>query len=1013
MKRIFTKLSVLTFLCFLFTNVAMAQNITVKGTVTDGADKTTLPGVSVQVKGTTTAVQTDATGKYTISTAANATLVYTYVGYITREIAVNNQTTINLSLSASSQDLEDVVVVGYGTQRKRDLTGSITQVKGDEVSRMPNNNPLSSLQGKVAGLTVVNSGRPGESPTVRIRGVNSVNNSSGDGAAPLYVVDGVHQSNIDYINPADIETMEVLRDPSSIAIFGLQAANGVIVITTKRAAMGKTTINLQSSAGIQKVTKTIDVTNAAQFRKLYDNLLANSGAAPFDYTNYTADTDWQKEILQSAFQGNNNLSISNNGEKSTTLINLGYNTQEGVIKFGKYQRFVARINEEIRVNNNIKVGADFTGTHWILDASSGDLNNALWAAPIVGIHESETAYYSMPSFQRAQVGNPVARIYQNDKTSINKGYRVVGSLFAEVKFLKQFKWRSQFYTDLGFNNNRGYTPLPFTVINLGEGAAPTERFNNPLARTSVRQGADEFRKFQQDHTLTYDTTFNKTHRLTAMAGFTSIFTSNTTLSGSRTDIGLNIPNDPSFWYIGIAESSNPSNVDGRGDEKSALGYFARVNYAFKDKYLLNATYRRDGLSRLAPQNRWGNFGGVGLGWVISEEDFFKNLKGIDFLKLRGSWGTVGNAQGIEKNIYLPVLNTSGSGVFGDYIYPGKAPAYIPDPNLKWEVVRGVDLGIDLRALNNRFNAEINLYDRKSHDIISELTLLSSSGSYKYRTNLGTISNKGIEVALGWNDKIGDQFTYNITPNFSYNKNKVESIGNTIDYSIFGNGTVNRTITGQSIGHFYGYRQVGIYQSTADLDRMPRMANSLPGDIAYADLNGDGVITPADRENLGSPFPDWSYGMSFTFGYKGFDLVLQGQGVAGNYVYTQRRVATFADLNFETNRLNAWTGPGTSNVEPILQKARGNNYLMSSYYLEPGDYFRIRTAQLGYSFKPNTLLKAGIKNLRLYVSGQNLHTWSKTTGYTPEVPINNIIGGGADNGVYPIPAVYTFGINATF
>ncbi|MBE9602823.1 TonB-dependent receptor [Pedobacter sp. MC2016-24] len=1010
MKRVFTKLSVLTFLCFLFTSVAQAQNITVKGTVKDGADQTTLPGVSIQVKGSTAAVQTDASGNYAIAAPSDATLVFTYIGYTSKEVLINNQVTINVTLSSASQELEGVVVVGYGTQRKRDLTGSITQIKGDEIAKMPNTNPVSSLQGKVPGLTVVNSGTPGAAPTVRIRGINSTTTSGSD---PLYVVDGVHQSNIDYLNPGDIESIEVLKDPSSIAIFGLQAGNGVIVVTTKRAAKGETRIALQSSAGVQKVINKIAVTDAAQFRKLYDNLLANSGAAPFDYTNYTANTDWQKEILQSAFQSNNSLSISNSGEKSTTLINLGYNTQEGVVKFGKYQRYVARLNEEIRINSNIKVGADLTGTHWILNSSNADLNSALWAAPIVGVRESETAYYSMPSFQRTQVGNPMARIYQNNGNNINKGYRAVGSLFAEIKFLKQFKWRSQFYTDLGFNNSRGYTALPFTVVNLGEGTTPTDRFNNPNARTSVRQNTDEFRKFQQDHTITYDTTFNNTHKITAVAGFTTIFESSTNLSGDRTDIGLNIPNDPSFWYIGIAEKNNPSNVNGGGAERSSMGYFARVNYAYKDKYLLNATYRRDGISKLAPQNRWGNFGGFGLGWVLSEENFFKNIKGINFLKLRGSWGTTGNGKGIDDNIFRPGLTTSGSGVFGDFIYPGVAPAYIADPALRWEVVRGVDLGLDLKALNNRLTAEFNVYDRTTKDIITQIQLLSSGTNLNYRTNLGSISNKGVELSLGWNDKIGDSFTYNVTPNVSYNTNKVVSIGNTTNYLLIGNGGANRTITGESIGHFYGYRQIGIYQSTADLDKMPRMPNSLPGDIAYADLNGDGKITPEDRENLGSPFPAWSYGLNVNFGYKGFDLLLQGQGVAGNYVYAQRRTAAFADLNFESNRLNAWTGPGTSNVEPILQKARGNNYLFSSYYLEPGDYFRLRTLQLGYTFKPNALVKAGVKSLRLYLSGQNLYTWTKTTGYSPEAPISSIIGGGADNGVYPIPAVYTFGINATF
>jgi len=1008
MKKIFTEISVIAcFLLLLLSDVAYAQNVTVKGVVNDDQNLP-IPGVSIVIKGTTNGVQTDATGNYTISVPSNGTLVFSSIGFNNQEVLVNNRTTINIKLLSSTNDLQQVVVVGYGTQRKRDLTGSITSVSGEEIAKQPNVNPVSSLQGKVSGLTIVNSGSPGAAPTVRIRGIASVNSAS-----PLYVVDGVHQSNIDYINPADIESIEVLKDASSVAIFGLQAANGVIVVTTKRAKMGTTTINLASSAGFQKVQNTIDVLNAAQFRTVYDKIRANAAnPVPFDYSNYTADTDWQDEILQTAFQTNHNLTISNSGEKSTTLLSLGYNNQEGVLKFGKYQRYNARLNEEIKITKDIKVGADLTGSHWNLNGSNGSLNGALWAAPIVGIRESETAYYNMPSFQRAQVGNPVAAIYQNDRNAINKGYRFVGNLFGEVKFLKNFTWRSQVYTDLGFNNTRGYTPLPFTQINLGENGTPTEYFNNPNARTSVRQGAEEFRKFQQDHTLNYNNTLGD-HSITGLVGLTTIYESSTSLSGSRTDTRLNVPDSPDFWYVGIIDPDNPTTLGGGGAERSSMGVFARANYAYKDRYLVNASIRRDGISRLSPQNRWGTFGSLGLGWVISEENFFKDIKGIDFLKLRGAWGVTGNAQGISDFIFLPGLNTSGAGVFGDIIYPSVSPAYLPDPNLRWERVRGLDLGFDLKALNNKLSAEVVYYDRKTIDIITSITLPGSTGVSSYRTNAGSITNKGLEVALGWTDNITKDLKYSISPNFSYNKNKVVSIGDNIDFLLTGNGGVNRTVSGESVGHFFGYRQIGIYQTVSQITNSPTMVNALPGDIIYADLNGDGQITELDRENLGSPFPTWNYGVNFTLAYKNFDFLLQGQGVAGNYIYTQRRVAVFSDLNLETNRLNAWDGAGTSNVEPILDKARGNNYRFSTYFLEPGDYFRIRTLQLGYTYRPKNSSGMMLKSIRMYLSGQNLHTWSKVSGYTPEVPISSILGGGADNGTYPVPAVYTFGINVTF
>lgn len=1006
MKKFFTILTAV--LIGAFTHPLAAQNIAVKGKVTDAANQP-LPGVSIMLKGGATGTQTGPDGNYSINAPSNGTLVFTYIGFQTRQVPVNNQTTINVTLQESAQQLQQVVVVGYGTQRKRDVTGSITKVSGEDIARMPNTNPVSSLQGKVPGLTVVNSGQAGEGPTVRIRGVNSTNN-----ADPLYVVDGVFQTNIDYLNPADIESIEVLRDPSSIAIFGLQGGNGVIIVTTKRAAKGETRISFQSNVGIQHVNNKIDVTDAEGFKKLYAAQLANLGAAPFDFTNYTANTNWQNLIFRDAVINTNSLSISNSGDKTTTYINLGYNKQDGVLKYNSYQKYIGRINEEIRINENIKVGGDITGTHWIQQPPLTNLlNNALWAAPIVPIQYDENTYYSMPVFQRAQVGNPVANLNRNTGNTVNKGYRAVGNLYAEIKFLKHFTWRSSFYTDLGFNNNRSYTPLPYRFINLGPANTVADTTFDTNIHTAVSQRQEEYRKFQQDHTITYDSTFNNKHHITALAGFTTRYEGNTKISGNRTDTTLNIPNDPDYWYLGIVQRENPSDFGGTGEESAYMSFLGRINYSYMGKYLINASYRRDGGSIFSSSHRWGNFGSVGLGWVLSEETFFKNIKGIDFLKLRGAWGTVGSALGFPSNLFRPALKNSDVGVFGDNVYPSVTPDYIPDPNLHWEVVHGIDVGLDLRALNNRLSSEITWYDRTTKDILTTLTLPGTAGNYAYRTNLGNISNRGIEVNLGWNDRIGQDFTYSISPNFSYNKNNVKSIGNNINFQILGNGNINVTETGKSIGYFYGYKQIGIYQSTADMDHMATMPSSLPGDIAYADINGDGVITDKDRTYLGTPFPKWNYGINVSLGYKGFDAQIEMQGVAGNKVYTQRRTASFADLNYEANRLNAWTAPGTSNVEPIIDNSRGNNYLFSTYYLEPGDYFRFRTVQLGYTFKADALAKIGLKQLRLYLSGQNIHTFSKTTGYTPEAPLSNPIASGADNGLYPVPAVYSFGVNATF
>ncbi|WP_316809002.1 TonB-dependent receptor [Pedobacter agri] len=1006
MKRIFTRISVLAVFFLLATNVAFAQNITVKGVVTDGGDKTTMPSVSVQVKGTQTGTQTDATGAYSISAPTNATLVFTFVGYATQEIAVGNRTTINVTLASGSKELEQVVVVGYGTQRKKDVTGSISSVKGEEIEKFAVTNPIAALQGKVPGMTIANDGAPGSSPTVRLRGIASTKDAN-----PLYVVDGLLQDNIDYLNPNDIETIDVLRDASSTAIYGLRGANGVIAITTKRAARGKTTVNFQTTYGIQHVNNLIDVVDAAGFKKLYSAALANAGAAPFDFTNYTGDTNWQKEVLRTAGINTNSLSISNNNEKSTTLVSLGYNNQDGVVGRGNYQKFIARLNEEIRITDKIKIGADLTGFHFRNRPIADVLNSAIRAVPNVPIDNGAGLYNTMPSFQRAQVGNPVYAIDRNDRTSINRGYRFNGSLFAEIKFLKDFTWKSTVYTDLGFNNVRSYNPLPYTVVNIGEGAIPTSTFFDQTARTSISQNTFEGRKYQQDHTLNYDKVIKDDHRINALLGFTSIYTSSTTLSGSRTDSTLKVPFDSNLWYINAIARDNITTNGGSGAEESNVGMFGRLSYSYKNKYLLNATIRRDASSRFAPQNRWGTFGSVGLGWVMSDEDFFKNnIKGIDFLKIRTAWGRLGNSKGVDPNLYQQTVSQASTAVFGDNVYPAVDFTYIPDPNLHFEIVQGFDVGLDLRALNNRLSAEVNYYNKTTDGILTSFTLPGENKTYF--TNLGKLTNKGFEVTLGWSDKIGEDFTYNLSGNFSYNKNIVNSIGNTSNFQIIGNGGANLTETGNSIGYFYGYRQVGIYQSTADLDKQPRFANSLPGDIAYEDVNGDGIISPADRTYLGTPFPPYSYGLSLSASYKGFDATVQGQGVAGNKIYTQRRTANFAPFNYESNRLNAWTGPGTSNVEPIIAN-RGNNLLFSSYFLESGSFFRLRNIQLGYTFNNQIFGKAGIQKLRIFVSGQNVVTWSKVSGYTPEPRVSDIIGGGADNGVYPVPAVYSVGLNVTF
>lgn len=975
--------------------------------VVRGADGTALSGASVNVKGGTAGTTTDENGRFSIDAGVGQTLIITFVGYSPQEVAITGTEDLNISLAPLDNKLESVVVVGYGTQKKRDLTGSIASVSGEEVARMPATNPLASLQGKVAGLTIANSGRAGSSPVVRIRGVNSTNTAN-----PVYVVDGMLVDNIDFLNPMDIESMDILKDPSSIAIYGLRAANGVIAVTTKAASRGKTRVSIQSILSMQRVQDKIKVTDAQGFIKLYQAQEVNMNvpaANRFDFTNFTANTNWQDLIFQNALMTANNISVANSGEKTTTYLNVGYTNQEGVLKNDSYKRFLLHLKEEVRISKSIKVGADISGYHANFNPPAASITHALWAAPIFPVQVDETTFYSPPSFQSSSISNPVAFLKRDDRNSVNKNYRVLGNVFAEIKLPYNLTWRSTVYGDLNFFTNRRYTRLPFNYVNLSTG----ETTRDANARTSVTQVQGETQRYQQDHTLSYDGKFGDGHNLTAVAGVTTVYNTGSVVDVTARDNSLFIPDNPDYWYLPIitdpAATINAAN--GRNLENSMFGSFLRAAYSFRGRYLLNATVRRDGSSKFDSKNRWATSASLGVGWVISQEDFFKGASSINFLKVRGAWGRLANSNGIPDNLFRPGLRTGQGAIFGDNVYPSIVAAFRPDPNIGYEIVGGYDAGFDIRVLDNRLNAEFSIYNRTTSNILTNITLPNLD--IPYTTNLGKITNKGFEVSMGWKDNIGEDFTYNIAGNLSYNKNIVNSIGDGFDFQLVGNGGINLTKAGQSIGHFFGYRQVGIYQSTADLVNQPSFANSLPGDIAYADISGNGSISSDDREYLGSPFPSYNFGGAITLNYKGIDVMIEGQGQAGHKIYAQRRAANFTALNFEANRLNAWTGSGTTNVEPIMNNSRANNFLFSTYYLEPGDYFRIRTLQLGYNFTPALLSRVGIYNARIYVSGQNIKTWSRVTGYSPEPLIGDILGGGADNGAYPVPAVYSLGVNLTF
>ncbi|MFC0610495.1 SusC/RagA family TonB-linked outer membrane protein [Rufibacter quisquiliarum] len=1004
MKRL---LLVLFFTLLLLPALYAQGLLTVRGKITSGANNDPLIGASVQVKGTTLGAQTDLNGEYSLSNvASNATLVITYIGYVSQEVAVNGRTSINVALQSASSELDQVVVIGYGTQQKRDVTGSIVSLKAEEFEDVPVPNPLNALQGKAAGVLITNNGSPGSAPSIRIRGVGSIN-----GVSPIFVVDGIITNNIDFINPNDIASMEILKDASSLAIFGLQGANGVVIVTTKRARTGETNINVNSYAGVQRVDNKIEVANGPQFRQLYNEQLNNLGQSPFDFdfNGYTADTDWQDLILrENAFINNNSVSITSATERNSASLSLSYFNQEGLVKYDSYKRYTAHLRDEFTINKNIKVGADINLFRWDRTPATGSITGALWAAPVYTPTHSSGVYNSGPLFQRTQVGNPLAFMEINKGTNISNGYRLVASAFGEVKFLKNFTLRSTFYTDLGFNQSRSYSPLYVIGVPNPDPSLDQRAQRNEV--TSVSQSKDTYTAWQQDHLLTYSRTFNEKHDVTLLLGATLQYSGSDFLNGSVQGITANIPNNPDFWYLGISNDRETQRNGGRAEESALAATFARINYSFAGRYLLNASLRRDGTSRFGPVNQYDLFPSIGAGWVISEESFMQNQSIVNFLKLKASWGQQGNQQ-VGNYVIYPRLNTGISAVFGDRIFPAAQPEYVPNPGIRWEKIEGFDAGVEIFTLNNKLNLEIDYYNRKTRDILTLVPRQATVGVGTSYVNAGTVLNRGFEFTGTWSEKKGD-FGYSISANFTTIHNEVLAIGENNGFELFDGNS--RTSVGNPIGSFYGLVHDGIFQNADEVANSLQAATAKPGDIRYKDVDNDGVFNQAkDRTFIGSPTPDFTYGASLNFNYKGFELGIDLQGVAGNYIYNSRIAQNFAILNYEARRLGRWTGPGTSNFEPILDNTRVQNFLPSDYFLEKGDYFRIRNLTVGYNLPSGFVQKLRMKNAKVYVNAQNLKTFTDATGYSPEVGGPTPLSFGVDNGTYPVPSIFTGGININF
>lgn len=981
------------------------QQITVSGKVTEQDTGEPAIGVSILVKGTTHGTVTDFDGNYTLpDVQRNATLVFSYIGTQTVEIEVNGRSNIDVVLEEDVQALEEVVVIGYGSAKKRDLTGSIASVKASDISDRPSTNILASVQGKVAGVQVVNTGRAGQDPEIRIRGTNSIN-----GYAPLYVVDGLFSDNINYLNPADIESMEILKDPSSLAIFGVRGANGVIIINTKRAKKGQTVVNVNSSIGYKEIIDRMPMANAAQFRELYDEQRTNQGLGAFDYTRWSADTDWQDAIFQKGFLTNNNVSITGSGEKSRFYLGIGYTSEEGNIKHEKYSRLTVNLSSDYNVSNALRFGYQVNASRSYPPDAKG-VSAAIKAAPISPIYNEEgDLLHTLPDFQRAQVWNPMIEVETRANTNIATNNRAAGNIYGEVDFLENFNFKTTFSLDYTASENRGFSPIIY-VYNPDIGGE-----ENLTTDESISQSKSTQSVAQSDYILTYDNTFGA-HSLTATAGVTTNYIEYSLLSGARSqkieDIIFSIPSDNTDkWWISSIDSKSSTNGSSQY-KRFTMSYLLRGLYSYSNKYLFNASYRRDGASVFrSVGNTWDNFYSFGAGWVASEENFMKEQSFIDYLKLKGSWGILGsqNTGGYNYPTY-PRLQSSGSAVFGDNIITGYSINYLPQ-SLSWEKTHAWEAGFEVNLLNNKLRLEPVYYNKVTKDII--VLLSGFSGAKNSLENLGEIQNRGLELSATWTDKAG-AFNYSLSGNLTTIDNKVLSLGRGPEDAIFASNGLSRTMEGYPVGHFYGYKVVGVYQNKEDVKTyFPNKVGTVaPGDLKFADINGDGEITQEDRTMIGNPTPDFTYGFNINLGYKNFDLSMDMMGVYGNEIYRTWDDPTYAQLNYLTKRMDRWNGEGTSNWEPILNPSRSINLINSNYFIEDGSFFRIKNIQLGYTFKTETLQKVYLKSLRLYANIQNLKTWTKNTGYTPEIG-GSALAFGIDGGTYPMPMIYTFGVNLTF
>ena len=981
--------------------VGLVAQIPISGSVTAADTGEPLLGVNILVEGTSTGTITDLDGKFSLEVANQSSqLVFSYVGYQTKTLPLNGLTQLQVVLE-NNNILEEVVVVGYGVQRKSDLTGSIASIDAEDIQRIPSGNVEQALQGKIAGVQVTpSSGRPGAGAIVRIRGIGTFNDSS-----PLYVVDGMLLNDISFLAPDDIESLEVLKDASATAIYGSRGANGVIIVTTKKGTVsGEATISASAYYGVQEVAKRLDLVNASEYAQLVNELSVNEGGA-IRYENPTVfgeGTDWQDLIFQTA--PIRNVQVAANGGSESMIYNVSFNyfAQEGIIRGSDYERFTLRINNEYRLKNYVSWGHNLALTYTETENGPGVLTTAYRSTPIAPVFDS-LGNFSPLSAEISSTANAEASFFYNNSNGL--AYRGVGNVYMDIKPFAGLTFRSSLGLDLSKGENKSFVPV-FEVSAIQQ---------NRESRLAV--GNTTSRSWLWENTLTYAKEW-KNHRLNVLGGITSQEFNFEQISGSRLNL---IGEEESFFFLNAGDETT-STVNNFADTWSILSYLFRLNYTLMDRYLLTVSYRADGSSKFGANNRFGYFPSVALGWNLTGESFMEGQTAVSRLKLRGSWGQVGNEK-IGTFRYSPLVTSNLNVIFGpdenlDNVQNGAAVLNLANPDLRWEETTQIDFGVEFGLFNNRLSAEIDYYSRTTNDILAAVPIPDFIGSEQNPVvNAAEMRNSGLDLNLSWRES-RNKFEYSISVVASTVDNEVLSIGGGRE-EIFGGGLGfggwlgTRTIIGAPIGSFYGWKVAGVFQNEEEFNSLPRRGSEGGvGDLRFEDIDGDGQITDADRTFLGSPIPDFIYGLNLNLAYAGLDLAIEFNGQSGNEIFNSKKAARFGLYNFEDSFLDRWTGPGTSSFEPRVTNS-GHNYIPSDRFIEDGSFVRLRNVQIGYTLPNQWLQKARLRDFRIYLSGTNLITWTDYSGYMPEVGSSSPFASGIDRGIYPIAKTYTVGLNISF